>query len=52
MRISMPNNRTTTTILLKDVLYAPKMGITLVSIGKIDAAVRGRSDNQSSTQSH
>src|ERR1700678_3130475 len=38
MRISMPNSGTTMTILLKDVLYAPKMGVTLVSIGKIDAA--------------
>ena len=38
MHISMLNNRTMTTILLKDVLYAPKMGVTLVSIGKIDVA--------------
>jgi hypothetical protein len=38
MRISMPNGRTIITILLKDVLYALKMGVTLVSIGKIDAA--------------
>ena len=38
MHILMLNSRTTTTILLKDVLYAPKMGVTLVSIGKIDAA--------------
>jgi hypothetical protein len=38
MHISMPNGRTMITILLKDVLYTPKMGVTLVSIGKIDAA--------------
>jgi hypothetical protein len=38
MHISMPNGRTMITILLKDVLYVPKMGVTLVSIGKIDAA--------------
>jgi hypothetical protein len=38
MHISMPNGRTMITILLKDVLYALKMGVTLVSIGKIDAA--------------
>jgi hypothetical protein len=38
MHISIPNGRSTTTILLKDVLHAPKMGVTLVSIGKIDAA--------------
>ena len=38
MHISMPNGKSTTRILLKDVLYAPKMGVTLVSIGKIDAA--------------
>ena len=38
MRIMMPNGKTTTQILLKDVLYAPKMGVTLVSIGKIDTA--------------
>ena len=38
MRISMPNGNISSKILLKDVLYAPKMGITLVSIGKIDLA--------------
>src|ERR1700678_357792 len=38
MHIMMPNGKSTTRILLKDVLYAPKMGITLVSIGKIDSA--------------
>ena len=34
----MPNGRTMTQILLKDILYAPKMGIMLVSIGKINTA--------------
>lgn len=38
MHISIPVGKSTTTILLKDVLYAPKMGVTLISIGKIDAA--------------
>ena len=38
MCITMPNGRTMTQILLKDVLYVPKMGVTLVSIGKIDTA--------------
>src|ERR1700678_1505555 len=38
MHITMPNRKSTTRILLKDVLYAPKMGVTLVSIGKIDTA--------------
>src|ERR1700678_1119802 len=38
MHITMPNGKSTTRILLKDVLYAPKMGITLVSISKIDSA--------------
>ena len=38
MRISMLNGQTTTRILLKDTLYVPKMGVTLVSIGKIDKA--------------
>ena len=38
MCVSMPVGKSTTTILLKDVLYAPKMGVTLISIGKIDAA--------------
>src|ERR1700678_1194333 len=38
IRIAMPNGQSTTRILLKDVLYAPKMGITLISISKIDAA--------------
>ena len=38
MRITMPNDQSSTKILLKDVLYAPKTGVTLVSISKIDAA--------------
>ena len=32
------NGKSSTKILLKDVLYAPKMGLTLISIGKIDIA--------------
>jgi len=36
--ILIPNGSSTTRILLRDVLYAPKMGITLVSIGKLDVA--------------
>src|SRR5271168_512426 len=38
MHITMPNGKSSTRILLKDVLYAPKMGVTLISIGKIDTA--------------
>ena len=38
MRVSMPVGKSTTMIILKDVLYAPKMGVTFISIGKIDAA--------------
>jgi hypothetical protein len=34
IHIAMPNGQ----ILLKNVLYAPKMGITLILISKIDAA--------------
>jgi hypothetical protein len=34
----MPIGKLMIKILLKDVLYAPKMGVTLVSIGKIDVA--------------
>ena len=37
MCISMPIGKSTMKILLKDVLYTPKMGVTLISIGKIDA---------------
>jgi hypothetical protein len=38
MHISMLVGKSIMKILLKDVLYAPKMGLTLVSIEKIDAA--------------
>ncbi|KAJ7615619.1 hypothetical protein DFH06DRAFT_918991, partial [Mycena polygramma] len=38
MRISIPNGNSTATILLKGVLYAPKLGLTLVSISKITDA--------------
>ena len=38
LTIFIPNGSSTTHILLRDVLYAPKMGITLVSIGKLDVA--------------
>jgi hypothetical protein len=37
MKVTLPNGprNTTATILLKDVLYAPKLGVTLVSISKV-----------------
>ena len=38
MRVEVPNGNTTTTILLKGVLYAPDMGITIVSISHIASA--------------
>ena len=38
LTILIPNSSSTTHILLHDVLYAPKMGITLVSIGKLNVA--------------
>ena len=38
LRIKIPNSSSTTTILLKDVLHCPDMGLTLVSIGKIASA--------------
>ena len=38
MHVVLPNGKSTTKILLKDVLYTPKMGLTLISIGKIDIA--------------
>jgi hypothetical protein len=38
MHISMPNSKSMSKILLKNVLYTPKMDITLIPIGKIDAA--------------
>ena len=36
--IKLPNSPAKTTILLKDVLHCPDMGLTLVSIGKITSA--------------
>ncbi|KIN96787.1 hypothetical protein M404DRAFT_162291 [Pisolithus tinctorius Marx 270] len=36
LAISLPNGTTQTHIQLKDMLYAPKMGITLISISKLD----------------
>lgn len=36
--IAIPNGKSNTRILLKDVLYAPKMGVTLVSISRLTAA--------------
>jgi len=36
--ITLPNGQSHTRILLKDVLYAPKMGLTLVSISHLTAA--------------
>jgi len=38
MRVRIPNGSTTTTILLKDVLYAPAMGVTIISISRVTAA--------------
>ena len=38
LTILIPNGSSTTCILLCNVLYAPKMGITLVSIGKLNVA--------------
>ena len=38
MHVVLPNGKSTTKILLKEVLYALKMGLTLISIGKIDVA--------------
>ena len=38
LTILIPNGSSTTHILFRDVLYAPKMGITLVSIGKLNVA--------------
>ena len=40
MYIDVPNGSETSRIVLRDVLYSPNMGVTLVSIGKItDAAM-------------
>ena len=38
LQIKILNGHSTTTILLKDVLHCPDMGLTLVSVGKITAA--------------
>ena len=38
MCIQIPNNGSTTTILLKDVLYAPDMRLTIISISRVAAA--------------
>src|ERR1700678_2572448 len=38
MRIHIPNNGSTTTILLKNVLYAQDMGLTIISISRVAAA--------------
>ena len=38
LMISLPNGKGHSCIRLRDVLYAPKMGITLVSISKLDLA--------------
>ena len=38
LMISIPNGKSVTHIHLKDILYAPKMGITLISISKLDIA--------------
>ena len=38
LMISLPNGKGHSRIRLRDVLYAPKMGITLVSISKLDLA--------------
>ena len=37
LRIKIPNGHGTTTVLLKDILHCPDMGLTLISIGKITA---------------
>ena len=38
MKIDIPNGRDSTTVTLKDVLYCPDLGYTLVSLAKCDAA--------------
>ena len=38
MHIRILNGSTTTTILLKDVLYAPAMGVTIISVSRVTAA--------------
>ena len=36
MKINIPNGKDSTTVLLKDVLYCPDLGYTLVSLAKCD----------------
>ena len=36
MKIDIPNGRNSTTIMLKDMLYCPDLGYTLVSLAKCD----------------
>jgi len=38
MQVEVPIGNTTTTILLKDILYVPDMGITIISISRIASA--------------
>ena len=38
LRVEIPNNKAKTTMTLKDVLYCPNLGFTLVSVSKIAAA--------------
>jgi hypothetical protein len=38
MHVRIPNGATTTIILLKDVLYAPAMGVNIISVSRITAA--------------
>ncbi|CDO78280.1 hypothetical protein BN946_scf184674.g2 [Trametes cinnabarina] len=40
MYVDLPNGTGSTRVLLRDVLYAPTMGVTLVSISRITAAVQ------------
>ncbi|KAF8517014.1 hypothetical protein BU17DRAFT_26603, partial [Hysterangium stoloniferum] len=37
LHIDIPNGKSKTCVLLKNVLYAPSMGVTLVSISKLAA---------------
>ena len=37
MKINMPNGRDSTTLMLKDMLYCPDLGYTLVSLAKCNA---------------
>ena len=37
MKINIPNGRDSTTVMLKDVLYYPDLGYTLVSLAKCNA---------------